>query len=85
MQGDCHYCGEPPTENLSDQTYTYGQGVFKRNGIDRKDNTLGYTVANTVPCCGVCNTAKMAVSEKDFYKWIYKVHHNLELKKKFND
>lgn len=27
-------------------------------GIDRKDNNLGYTVENTVPCCWPCNRAK---------------------------
>lgn len=85
MQRDCHYCGEPPVENIGDQTYTYGQGIFKRNGIDRLNNNLGYTTENIVACCGKCNTAKMDNSENDFYTWIQKVYQNLEQKKKFND
>ena len=28
------------------------------NGIDRVDNTIGYTPANTVPCCKTCNYIK---------------------------
>lgn len=27
-------------------------------GLDRKDNSMGYTVDNCVPCCFVCNVAK---------------------------
>lgn len=85
MQENCHYCDEPPVENIGDQTYTYGQGVFKRNGIDRLDNTQGYITSNVVACCSKCNIAKMDNSENDFYNWIQKVYHNLKLKKKFND
>lgn len=85
IQQNCHYCNEEPVENKGDQVYTYGQGVFKRNGIDRLNNNLGYTLNNVVPCCDKCNTAKMDISENDFYKWIQKVYYNLNLKEKFND
>lgn len=29
-------------------------------GLDRKDNTKGYTLDNAVPCCGFCNVTKNA-------------------------
>jgi hypothetical protein len=37
----------------------YGKYVY--NGIDRLDNTKGYTIDNIVPCCYKCNVLK-----KDF-------------------
>ena len=40
----CHYCGGPLPE--------YGYA------LDRKDNTLGYTRENVVPCCEACNWIK---------------------------
>lgn len=49
----CTYCGEVNSM----------QGIAKDrsiqvNGIDRKDNNLGYTIINSVPCCNFCNHAK---------------------------
>ena len=46
---DCAYCGVPPLQKMRGYTY---------NGIDRKDDDMGYTDCNTVPCCGECNFIK---------------------------
>ena len=35
-------------------------------GIDRVDNTKGYSVDNLVPCCTDCNKAKNALSQEQF-------------------
>jgi len=49
----CIYCGEPSTEgNL--------------NGVDRIDNSKGYSVDNCAPCCGWCNKMKLAKTKKEF-------------------
>lgn len=40
----CHYCEKPTPE----------AGV----GLDRKNNHLGYTSTNVVPCCARCNDMK---------------------------
>ena len=40
------------------------------NGIDRKDNNLGYDVNNALPCCTICNRAKMDMEYDDFMAWI---------------
>lgn len=32
---------------------------FPSTGLDRKDNSLGHTIDNCVPCCWECNTARM--------------------------
>jgi len=40
------------------------------NGIDRKDNAIGYTESNSVACCKICNRAKMDMTYEDFMSWI---------------
>lgn len=35
-------------------------------GIDRVDNSKGYSIDNIVPCCINCNRMKMAQSVEDF-------------------
>lgn len=59
----CHYCGQT-TET-------------KRNGIDRKDNTKGYTLDNCLPCCKTCNYAKNAMGYEDFKLWVQKIYSHL--------
>jgi hypothetical protein len=39
----CHYCEGDIGFNI---------------GLDRKDNTVGYSYENVVPCCGICNSTK---------------------------
>jgi len=46
-------------------------GNQENNGIDRKDNTLGYTIDNSLPCCGRCNISKNDMSYDDFIKHIH--------------
>lgn len=70
-QQDCHYCGTPPSRVKRVKS---GNGSFTYNGIDRVDNSEGYTVANSVPCCKTCNRAKDTMSAGDFYAWINRVH-----------
>lgn len=49
-QQPCAYCGEP----------------LRRVGVDRVDNTKGYTKENTVSCCSTCNFMKLRSSRDDF-------------------
>ena len=46
---------------------------YSYNGIDRKDNTRGYEPDNCLPCCGLCNRMKSALSYGDFMDWIGRV------------
>lgn len=68
----CHYCGVQPFKVKASagkdraQDYTY-------NGIDRKDNSGGYTENNIVPCCSICNWAKHIMSYATFIKWLDRV------------
>lgn len=66
----CHYCGLPPeTVFLKKEC----RGSFVYNGIDRKDNKVGYTSDNSVPCCKMCNFAKRDFSYDTFVKWLRRI------------
>ena len=60
IQGECFYCG---SQKQSKQMYNFREEVFY-TGIDRVDNSIGYTVENCVPCCKNCNSLKKAVSKE---------------------
>ena len=38
--------------------------------VDRKNNTIGYTLENSVPCCIICNKGKSTFSYEFFISWI---------------
>jgi hypothetical protein len=53
VQMPCDLCG---TE--ASQSEGMGNEPTKFNGIDRRDSDIGYTLANSVPCCWNCNRMK---------------------------
>lgn len=58
-------------------------GKEKSWGIDRYDNSVGYTKDNAVSCCGVCNEIKMERSVRQLFKHLIKmVKHFKENKEK---
>lgn len=69
----CHYCGLEYSNIKKTKNYKEG---FNYNGIDRVDSIGDYTPDNTVPCCNLCNKAKMAMSKQDFISWITRVYHH---------
>ncbi len=68
FSGDCYYCGQKPNRLSEKNRKMNGNPLV--NGIDRKDNNIGYTIENSVTCCKTCNYAKRNLSEKDFIFWI---------------
>lgn len=63
---DCFYCGgKPSNTKITKNTIK----PFKYNGIDRVDNTKGYSSSNVVPCCRVCNRAKETMTTAEFFDW----------------
>ena len=42
LKNECFYCGEN----------------IKSRGLDRKDNSIGHTIDNTVVCCELCNMTR---------------------------
>jgi hypothetical protein len=49
-QQPCSYCGD----------------TIATIGIDRVDNSIGYTLGNCVPCCETCNKMKRMQSREQF-------------------
>lgn len=60
-QQPCSYCG-------SDLTTI---------GLDRVDNSIGYTLTNVVPCCITCNRMKMTLPVEQFVTHIRKLFNHL--------
>jgi hypothetical protein len=48
------------------------------NGIDRIDSAIGYTIANSVSCCQICNYMKGSLS---FISFIKRIEHILTFQK----
>lgn len=81
IEQNCFYCGAEPSVHIGEIQYMQtAREPYKHNGIDRLDNTKGYTIENCRPCCSICNYAKHELSEEDFYNWIHKAHYFLKNK-----
>ena len=70
----CHYCGRVDQNKLSVRSRSVKGGWvvkdFKYNGLDRKDNSKGYTIDNCVPCCAVCNRGKNSMVYNEWEEYI---------------
>lgn len=66
----CYYCGIPPSTTHGGGGFN---GTFIYNGIDRKDNSLGYTRDNTVAACFDCNSSKSKKTYADFIAWLDRI------------
>jgi len=64
----CVYCGRVGVSTCARTVPDPRQMAY--NGIDRVDNTQGYSLSNTVTCCIDCNRAKADHSVEYFKGWI---------------
>ena len=78
---NCHYCDNAPVhkpvrtvknKNISLE----GRGIVA-NGIDRKNNKIGYIINNCVPCCPDCNFMKQDMDIGQFLNKIIQIYGNL--------
>lgn len=76
ISNKCYYCSDDPKNHK----YVTNNGVLVYNGLDRVDNTLGYTVDNVVTCCAECNWMKGEMSREDFFIRMKKILKNIENK-----
>lgn len=74
-QEDCHYCGVPPRQKIQPYKTT---GSYIYNGIDRKDNSIGYVLVNCLPCCYQCNLSKSNYEYDFFIEWVKRISKNLK-------
>jgi hypothetical protein len=61
---NCYYCNKEPLQVMRNPNFN-GDTVY--NGLDRIDNSKGYTKDNVRSCCGQCNIAKSNYSEEEFF------------------
>lgn len=64
-RADCVYCGEK----------------IDTIGIDRIDNSYGYTIDNVIPCCTNCNKMKMGQDLENFIIKCGDIYFNFNKKK----
>jgi len=74
-QQDCYYCGAKPNNIIKSKRLN---GAFIYNGLDRVDNTKGYTIDNVVPCCEVCNIAKHNLTLQEYQDWIVRSYNKMK-------
>lgn len=77
----CYYCNLEPQPSRFN---TKNNNDFKSTGIDRVDSNLGYTLANSVPCCKTCNYAKNVMSDDEFTNWVRRIYFNYARDNQFN-
>lgn len=66
---NCFYCGDEPLN-----VFRSRNGICTYNGIDRVDNTEGYTDSNVVTCCRKCNIAKNTMTQVEFLSLVEKIY-----------
>lgn len=49
-------------------------GDIKLMGVDRENNSIGYSKNNSKPCCKVCNIMKNVLSLEEFKEHIKKIY-----------
>lgn len=65
----CEYCGSTGRNCFKVKSHE----DFYYNGIDRVDNSKGYTLENCVTCCFICNRAKSTMTRESFLTWIKEI------------
>lgn len=76
IQKDCEYCGSPPSTDMKLNAHP----DFRYTGIDRVYNHIGYILPNVVPCCAICNRAKLDMRFEDWQAWLARIkgHQDIE-------
>jgi hypothetical protein len=84
---NCYYCGKSPSNAMTGKSLSSinrRNSKILRNGIDRVNNKIGYTVLNSVPCCEICNRMKLALGQQEFLDHIERIY-NHSIKGKNNE
>ena len=65
---ECFYCGIEPQQVINLHRNTNNKLIY--NGVDRKEDSLGYSSGNCVACCWKCNQAKKNYGLAEFKNMI---------------
>lgn len=80
-KGKCYYYNKEPAQIKKKQSkLTFIGHDYIYNGIDRVDSSLGYSLDNCVPCCGVCNKMKLSMSHDEFIGHMRLILENMDKK-----
>jgi hypothetical protein len=76
LRGECFYCGMPPRQvwRVTPNKHRKTGASLTYNGIDRKDNAVGYTPDNAVTCCSTCNYAKRDLTSEAFLNHVRTIY-----------
>lgn len=78
IEKECKYCGSLGS-NISPLK---AHKDYKFNGVDRVDNTKGYTKDNCVTACKICNNSKASLTLEEWDEWIENIYKGRLLRKK---
>jgi hypothetical protein len=73
---NCFYCGVEPSQAVRVKA---GKQHYLYNGVDRIDNTQGYTMTNCVTCCGTCNSMKNTHPFEEFTAHVRRIAKHMGL------
>lgn len=74
MQQNCYYCGAEP--DLVKHSVRKDSVAWKHGTLDRVDSSLGHTIDNVVPCCLICNRAKLTRTVEEFKNYLNQLKNN---------
>jgi hypothetical protein len=72
----CHYCGVADSFAAIKGRWADRKRI---NGIDRKDQDVGYLKYNCLPCCSGCNWLKGTFGYSEFLEKIRSIHNHMAL------
>lgn len=72
VKKNCFFCGSPPSNIATNRGKIPKTVIY--SGIDRLDNSIGYTERNCAPCCKKCNYWKRADSVDTFLQHVRKIY-----------
>lgn len=74
IEKDCYYCNQKPSSQFKGYKF---KNEYLFNGIDRVDNSKGYTIENCVTCCKICNNSKKDLPLQIWKDWIKRIHSHI--------
>lgn len=80
-QDDCFYCGLEPLQERQPRDKSKLNSYFY-NGVDRVDNSRGYTIDNVVSCCKICNRLKHTLTVEEWMQHMERILLHMKNKRK---
>ena len=82
-QMECAYCGRGPFRQMTVKKHSAKgrqreTSPYACSGVDRIDNSIGYTIENSTACCSDCNFMKGTKDVEQFLDAIERIHRHNE-------